>query len=122
MLYSGHQSIPSRGGFRGPSHYNGKLFDESGAEPSDLTDEQKKFLEEDHLRHVLIRTFSSPSIAAQWNNNAQAMVESIGLGSRSIRAQIRDMERIPTQNSTPVAEISLSGQVHWELQHLLILI
>ena len=80
MLYSGHQSIPSRGGFRGPSHYNGKLFDESGAEPSDLTDEQKKFLEEDHLRHVLIRTFSSPSIAAQWNNNAQAMVESIGLG------------------------------------------
>ncbi|MEL4456250.1 glycoside hydrolase family 3 protein [Lutimonas vermicola] len=80
MLYSGHQSIPSSGGFRGPSYYNGKPFDESGASPGDLSDEQKKFLKEDHLRHVLIRSFSSPSIAAQWNNNAQAMVESIGLG------------------------------------------
>jgi beta-glucosidase len=80
MLYSGHQSIPSKGGFRGPSMYNGKPFDESGAGPSDLSDEQKKFLSEDHLRHVLIRSFSSPAIAAQWNNNAQAMVEGLGLG------------------------------------------
>jgi beta-glucosidase len=78
MLYSGHQSIPS-GGFRS-STYNGKPFKESGAQSSDLSDDQKKFLTEDNLRHVLITSVESPAIAAQWNNNAQAFVEGIGLG------------------------------------------
>ena len=80
MLYSGHQSIPSRGGFRGPALYNGKPFDESGSSPSDLSDAQKQFLKEDNLRHVLITSFKSPGIAAQWNNNAQALVEALGHG------------------------------------------
>ncbi len=80
MLYSGHQSIPGKGGWRGPILYGGKTFDESGAHPSDLTDDQKKFLEEDNLRHVLITSVESPAIAAQWNNKAQAMVEGLGIG------------------------------------------
>ena len=80
MLYSGHQSIPGTGGWRGPVLYGGKPFSESGAKPSDLSDDQKKFLDVDNLRHVLIRTIESPEIAARWNNNAQAMVEGLGLG------------------------------------------
>ncbi len=81
MLYSGHQSIPAGGNrFFGPATYSGKPYDESGAAPSDLSDAQLKFLEEDNLRHVLITSVKSPAIAAKWNNNAQAMVEKIGLG------------------------------------------
>lgn len=80
MLYSGHQSIPGTGAFRGPVMYGGKPYAESGANPSDLSDDQKRFLQEDNLRHVLIRTMESPRVAAEWNNKAQAMVESLGLG------------------------------------------
>jgi beta-glucosidase len=80
MLYSGHQSIPagSNGPFGGT--YNSKPFKESGASASDLSDQQKKFLTDDNLRHVLITSVESPAVAAQWNNNAQALVEGIGLG------------------------------------------
>ena len=81
MLYSAHQAIPSAtGGPFGASTYNSKPFKESGAQSSDLTDQQKKFLTDDNLRHVLVTTLESPVVAAQWNNNAQALVEGIGLG------------------------------------------
>jgi beta-glucosidase len=81
MLYSAHQSIPSQGrGFGGGATYQGKSFQESGAAESDLSDQQKQFLTGDHLRHVLITTVSSPAVAAQWNNNAQQLVEGLGLG------------------------------------------
>ncbi|MBK7871413.1 MAG: glycoside hydrolase family 3 C-terminal domain-containing protein [Saprospiraceae bacterium] len=80
MLYSAHQAIPGAGGRFGASTYNGKPFAESGAKSSDLSDAQKKFLLEDNLRHVLITTVENPGVAAAWNNNAQAFVESIGLG------------------------------------------
>ncbi len=81
MLYSGHQSVPagSRGGFGGGT-YNGKPLAESGAHPGDLTDQQKEFLTKDNLRHVLVTSLQSPGIAAQWNNNMQAHVESLGHG------------------------------------------
>ena len=80
MLYSGHQAIPG-GGF-GPNGgtYNGKPYAESGGVASDLTDQQKKFLTEDNVRHVLITRVESPAVAAVWNNNAQALVEGVGLG------------------------------------------
>ncbi len=81
MLYSGHQAIPSRsGGFIGGGTYGGKLFEESGAKPGSLSDQQKKFLVDDNLRHVLITTVETPAAAARWNNTAQALVEGIGLG------------------------------------------
>jgi beta-glucosidase len=81
MLYSGHQSVPagSRGGFGGGT-YNGKPLAESGAQPGDLTDQQKDFLTKDNLRHVLVTSLQSPGIAAQWNNNMQALVEGLGHG------------------------------------------
>ncbi len=58
MLYSGHQAI------NGP----------------DITAAQKKFLEEDNLRAVLMTSVSSPEDAARWNNNVQAFVEGLGHG------------------------------------------
>ncbi len=80
MLYSSHQSIParSRGYFAGT--YNGKAYTEGETDPSDLTDQQKKFLKEDNLRHVLLTSVKSPSVAAQWSNKAQAFCEATGKG------------------------------------------
>ncbi|PQA93149.1 beta-glucosidase [Chryseobacterium shigense] len=87
MLYSAHQAVPAPSeGFRA-GKYNGKFFSESGANPWDLTDQQKKFLKDDHLRHVLVTTLQSPEVAAKWNNNLQAYIEGLGLG-------------IPSNNST----------------------
>lgn len=86
MLYSGHQRIPG-GGFRGGDTYNGKTQEESEAQSWELTDQQRKFLSEDNLRHVLITTVENPEVAARWNNNVQAFVEGLGLG-------------IPANNST----------------------
>lgn len=81
MLYSGHQAIPAgSGGFGGPSTYDGKAYPESGAEPWELTDQQKTFLTEDNLRHVLITSVESPEVAARWNNAMQALTEGLGLG------------------------------------------
>ena len=80
MLYSGHQAVPgSAYGFSGAT-YGGKGFAESGAKPYDLTDQQKKFLTEDNLRAVLVTTVESPEVAARWNNNVQALVESLDHG------------------------------------------
>lgn len=80
MLYSAHQSIPAREAGFGMGTYNGKTLKESGLKSSDLSDQQKEFLSKDHLRHVLITTVESPEVAAMWNNNVQAFVESIGFG------------------------------------------
>lgn len=80
MLYSGHQAIPTMGNGRYGGTYNSKPFAESGAAASDLSDQQKKFLTDDNLRHVLITSVESPAISAQWNNNAQALIEGIGMG------------------------------------------
>jgi len=58
MLYSAHQAVPAE----------------------ELTESQQKFLAEDNLRAVLVTTVASPEIAARWNNNVQAFVESLGKG------------------------------------------
>lgn len=80
MLYSAHQSIPARAGGYFAGTYNGKPFTKGETDPGDLTDQQKKFLQEDNLRHVLVTTVQSPEIAAQWNNKLQAFCESVGKG------------------------------------------
>ena len=63
MLYSNHQGIPAV--TRGKSTYNGKSFEESGCEPWELSDKQRKFLKDDNLRHVLITSVASPEVAAR---------------------------------------------------------
>lgn len=80
MLYSRHQPVPSPPGGFFAGTYNGKKFPESGAKASDLTDQQKEFLTKDNLRHVLVTSVQSAEVAAEWNNNLQALVEGIGLG------------------------------------------
>ena len=45
MLYSAHQAIPmNQGKAYSPAHYGGKTFEESGAQASDLTDEQTRMI------------------------------------------------------------------------------
>ncbi len=77
MMYSRHQMVPSDapGPFTGT--YNGKSFSESGADPWDLTDQQKKFLTEDHVRYVLAMILKNGEIASKWNNEMQALCESM---------------------------------------------
>lgn len=89
MLYSAHQLIPAKGplaaAFGGT--YGGKTYEESGAQPWDLTDQQKKFITEDKVRHVLIMGLESTEAAVRWNNRIQALAENDGFG-------------IPANNST----------------------
>ncbi len=84
MLYSGHQSIKTPGddlfALRFAGTYGGKSFHESDADITDLTDQQKTFLKDDKLRHVLITSVDSPEVAARWTNHVQAFVEGIDLG------------------------------------------
>lgn len=80
MLYSAHQAIPANEQGFGAGTYNGLPLSKSGAKASDISDAQKKFLTDDYLRHVLITTVQSPRIAAEWNNNVQALCEGIGHG------------------------------------------
>ena len=82
MLYSMHQSIPGDAavGRFDECSYNDTTLEASGLKSSDLTDQQRKFLEEDHVRAVLITSVEIPEVAAQWNNNVQAFVEGMGHG------------------------------------------
>ncbi|MFH6993927.1 glycoside hydrolase family 3 N-terminal domain-containing protein [Flavobacterium sp. FlaQc-48] len=80
MLYSRHQALPAGVSGYNAGTYNGKVFPESNAKAYDLTDQQRAFLKEDNLRHVLITKVQSPEVAALWNNQMQAFVEGIGLG------------------------------------------
>ncbi|MBR0222914.1 MAG: glycoside hydrolase family 3 C-terminal domain-containing protein [Bacteroidales bacterium] len=78
MLYSNHQAIPATS--YDVSTYEGKPYSAGEANPWDLTDHQKKFLAEDHLRHVLVTIIESPETAARWNNRLQAYVEGLDHG------------------------------------------
>lgn len=82
MLYSAHQLIPAKGPKTGVpgGTYGGKSYEESGASPWDLTDQQKKFIVEDKVRHVLIMSLESTETAVRWNNNLQALAENSGFG------------------------------------------
>ncbi|MBJ8030176.1 glycoside hydrolase family 3 N-terminal domain-containing protein [Bacillus cereus group sp. N21] len=80
MLYSGHQAIPATSDSWFAGTYGGKSYEESGAQPWDLTDEQIAFLTEDHLRHVLMTTVENPETAARWNNKLQVVAEGTSLG------------------------------------------
>ena len=107
MLYSAHQAIPSGNTRFGASTYNGKPFAESGAKPSDLSDQQIKFLTKDNLRHVLITTVKSPEVAADWNNKVQALCESIGFGIPSNNSS----DPRHRSNSDAEYNVGSSGQI-----------
>lgn len=82
MLYSAHQLVPAKGPLAAAfgGSYGGKSYEDSGAAPWDLTDQQKKFIVQDKVRHVLIMGLESTEAAVRWNNNLQALAESVGFG------------------------------------------
>lgn len=75
MLYSPHQMVPFMPGGPFAATYDGKPFPESGAKKWDLTDQQKIFLQEDHVRHVLVMIQENAEVAAKWNNEMQYFAE-----------------------------------------------
>ncbi|MDR2177240.1 MAG: glycoside hydrolase family 3 C-terminal domain-containing protein [Treponema sp.] len=79
MLYSAHQTI-CKGNPMAALMYPGRDIPDTRKHIYDLTDEQKKFLQDDKVRHVLIAMVEDTPTAARWNNQAQAFAESIGLG------------------------------------------
>lgn len=80
MLTATFQTIPASDGFFAVSTFNGKPFAESGAEPSDLSDQQQEMFVENQVRHMTLSRLESPVVAARWNNKVQALVEGLGLG------------------------------------------
>ncbi len=77
MIYSAHQMVPAPPADPFPGTYGGKPFAGSGRNPWDLTDQQVKMLTEDHIRHVLLTVVQSPAVSARWNNQLQALAESM---------------------------------------------
>lgn len=75
MMYSPHQMVPCMPGGPFKSTYNGKAFPESGALKWDMTDQQKDFIKNDHVRYVLAMYLENAEVAAKWNNNMQAFAE-----------------------------------------------
>lgn len=84
MLYSRHQTVIEESSkyerLFGANTYNGENFKNSNAKVWDLTDQQKEFLKNDHLRHILVSSVKDAESAAKWSNNIQAFVEGIGWG------------------------------------------
>lgn len=75
MLYSPQNWLPMP-----DDTYGGLPFAESGAKAYDLSDDQKRFLFRDNVRHVLVSKVESPATAARWNNRLQAAIEGTGHG------------------------------------------
>jgi len=73
MLYSPHQAVPPMafGPFGGT--YNGQKYAEANAPAYTLTDQQKEFMNKEHIRHVLMITVEDAKTAAKWNNELQKL-------------------------------------------------
>jgi len=80
MLYSPHQMVPSLPGEPFASTYGDRPFPEAGCPAWELTDQQRRMLEVDHIRHVLVLKLADPDTAARWNNALQALAESLPWG------------------------------------------
>lgn len=75
MLYSSHQLVPFRnmGPFAG--HYDGREYQEGLVEKWALTDEQKRLITADHIRHVLLMKVDDGETSARWSNELQRLAE-----------------------------------------------
>ena len=84
MLYSSHQTVTKKSSkyekLFGENTYDGKKFQESNCEIWHLTDQQKSFLENDYVRHILLSSIDSAKEAALWANEIQSFCEMNGLG------------------------------------------
>jgi beta-glucosidase len=79
MLYSAHQSI-TRENPMAALGYGKQDTEDTRRHVWDLTAAQRKFLKDDHVRHVLMAQVESIVTAARWNNQVQAFAEGLGLG------------------------------------------
>ncbi len=73
MLFTSHLAVPSIG--ERSQKYDGKSFEESGREPSDLSDLEKTFFLKNRIKHTLVTKVQSPKVAAEWNNKVQELSE-----------------------------------------------
>ena len=80
MLYSPHQAVPPMPGGPFGGTFDGKSFDESGKEAWELSDQQKEFMEQDHIRHILMTQVKNAETAAKWSNELQKSAEAAHLG------------------------------------------
>ncbi|RKJ41319.1 glycoside hydrolase family 3 protein [Acutalibacter sp. 1XD8-33] len=80
MLYSPHQMVPAGPHGPFPGTYGGKTLEESGAAHWELTDQQKNFIERDHVRHILAMVLENAETAAKWSNRLQSFAESLPWG------------------------------------------
>ena len=80
MLYSPHQMVPAQPHGPFPGTYHGKTLAESGQEHWALTDQQKHFVDKDHVRHVLAAGLENAETAARWSNQLQSYAESLPWG------------------------------------------
>ena len=60
--------------------YGGKPYAASGEPPYALSDQQKEFMEREHIRHILMITVQDAGTAARWSNALQARAESLPHG------------------------------------------
>lgn len=81
MLYSKHQFVPGfTADYFGTVTYNGTSIQQAGLPVSALSDQQKEFITNDFLRHVLVVAVQSAGDSARWNNNLQQLAESLEWG------------------------------------------
>ena len=80
MLYSPHQMVPPRAGGPFKGTFDGKSFEESGCEPWALSDQQKEFLDREHIRHLLLTRVDDARTSAKWSNELQKRAEALPFG------------------------------------------
>ena len=77
MLYSPHQMVPPRAGGPFTGTFDGKRWEESGQPAHALSDQQKRFLAGDHIRHILMMAVETAGTAARWSNALQREAEKL---------------------------------------------
>jgi beta-glucosidase len=102
MLYSSHQSITRVNPFAALG-YRGRDEKDTRENIWDLTESQKNFLKNDHVRHVLLAQVENSIAAAKWNNRAQAFAEGLGLGIPV------NMSSDPRHTAKAVAEFNMGA-------------
>ena len=78
MLYSSHQAVPATS--YDISTYDSHTFNPDTDDHAAVTDHQRQFITNDHLRHLLVTIVESPRTAARWSNRVQALAESLRWG------------------------------------------
>ena len=77
MLYSPHQMVPPVAGGPFGGTFDGKPWEASSQPAHALSDQQKQFLAEKHIRHILMMGVEGAGTAARWSNALQHQAEKL---------------------------------------------